>query len=77
MENQGLEVGNDKNAIDMENILSTVQVRLDKSISSFLERQEYENYSLDKFETENPQQLGFIKISNITYDRKKTRLTSI
>ena len=71
MENQGLEVGNDKNAIDMENILSTVQVRLDKSISSFLERQEYENYSLDKFETENPQQLGFIKISNITYDRKK------
>ena len=71
MENQGLEVGNDKNAKDMENVLSTVQVRLDKSISSFLERQGYENYSLDKFETENPQQLGFVKISNITYDRKK------
>ena len=71
MKNQGLEVGNDKNAMDMENALSTVQVRLDKSISSFLERQGYENYSLDKFETENPQQLGFVKISNITYDRKK------
>ena len=71
MENQGLEVGNDKNAMDVENALSTVQVRLDKSISSFLERQGYENYSLDKFETENPQQLGFVKISNITYDRKK------
>lgn len=71
MENQGLEVGNDKNAMEMENLLSTVQVRLDKSISAFLERQGYENYSLDKFETENPQELGFIKISNITYDRKK------
>ena len=71
MENQGLEVGNDKNAMDMGNVLSTVQVRLDKSISSFLERQGYENYSLDKFETESPQELGFIKILNITYDRKK------
>lgn len=71
MENQGLEVGNDKNAMDMESVLSTVQVRLDKSISAFLERQGYENYSLDKFETESPQELGFIKISNITYDRKK------
>jgi hypothetical protein len=71
MENQGLEVSNDKNVMDMENLLSTVQVRLDKSISAFLERQEYENYSLDKFEIENPQELGFIKISNITYDRKK------
>ena len=65
MKNQGLEVGNDKNAMDMENALSTVQVRLDKSISSFLERQGYENYSLDKFETESPQELGFIKILNI------------
>ena len=36
MENQGLEVGNDKNAMDMESVLSTVQVRLDKSISAFL-----------------------------------------
>jgi len=71
MKNQGLEVGNDKNAMDMENGLSTVQVRLDKSISAFLERQGYENYSLDKFETESPQELGFIKILNITYDRKK------
>lgn len=71
MENQGLEVDSDKNAMDTESVLSTVQVRLDKSISAFLERQEYENYSLDKFETENPQELGFIKISNITYDRKK------
>ena len=62
MENQGLEVGNDKNAMNMESVLSTVQVRLDKSISAFLERQGYENYSLDKFETESPQELGFIKI---------------
>ena len=69
-ENKEQAIIEDKKVIDTENI-STVQVRLDKSISAFLERQGYENYSLDKFETESPQEIGFIKISNIMYDRKK------
>lgn len=47
------------------------EIKLDKAIQNFLERKWYENYDANKTEIENSQDVDFIKISHISYDRGK------
>lgn len=47
-------------------------IKLDKAIQLFLERSGYEEYEISKLEVENNQEIEFVKINHIAYDRQKT-----
>lgn len=54
------------------NNLTIEEIKLDKIIQHFLERKNYENYNIEKVEIENNEDVDFIKISHISYDRNKS-----
>ena len=49
-----------------------IEVQLDKAIQNFLERRSYENYDVQKVDIESNEEIDFIKISHISYDRSKS-----
>ena len=49
-----------------------IEVKLDKAIENFLERRGYEQYDVEKVEIEEGQEVEFIKIQHISYDRSKS-----
>lgn len=57
----------------IENInLNTVQeIKLDKTMQNFLERRNFEYFDVKNMEVENSNDIEFIKISHISYDREK------
>lgn len=54
------------------NDINTIEIKLDKTIQNFLERRSYENYDIEKVEIETNENIEFIKISHISYDRNKS-----
>jgi len=48
------------------------EIKLDKAIQNFLERNSYEQYDIEKVDIENNKDIDFIKISHISYDRNKS-----
>ena len=48
------------------------EVKLDKAIQNFLERRSFEHYDIQKVDIETNDDMEFIKISHISYDRNKT-----
>lgn len=51
--------------------LSIQEIKLDKAIQSFLERNSYENYDIKRVDIEENIDIDFIKINHISYDRSK------
>lgn len=51
--------------------LGIQEIKLDKAIQSFLERNSYENYNIEKLDVEQNIGVDFIKINHISYDRSK------
>jgi len=49
-----------------------VEIKLNKAIQNFLERRSYEQYNIKKVEIENNEDIDFVKISHISYDRNKS-----
>ena len=49
-----------------------IEVKLDKAIQNFLERNSYEHYNIQKIDIENNENINFVKISHISYDRNKS-----
>ena len=49
-----------------------VEVKLDKAIQNFLERNNYEQYDVEKVDIENNKDIDFVKVSHISYDRNKS-----
>jgi len=52
--------------------LEVQEIKLDKAIQNFLERREYEHYDIQKLDIETNENIDFIKISHISYDRNKS-----
>lgn len=48
------------------------EIKLDNVIQNFLERKNYETYNVEKVEFEINENIEFIKISHISYDRNKS-----
>jgi len=48
------------------------EVKLDKAIQNFLERNSYEQYDIEKVDIETNEDIDFVKISHISYDRNKS-----
>ncbi len=48
------------------------EAKLDKAIQNFLERRSFENYDIQKVDIETNDNIEFVKISHISYDRNKT-----
>lgn len=48
------------------------EIELDKAIQNFLERRDFENYDIQKVDIETNEDIDFIKISHISYDRSKS-----
>lgn len=55
------------------NMLNVQEIKLDKSIQNFLERNSYENYNISTqdMDIEENKDIDFIKINHISYDRSK------
>ncbi len=53
------------------NNLNIQEIKLDKAIQNFLERNSYENYNIEKVDIEENIDIDFIKINHISYDRSK------
>ena len=55
------------------NMLNVQEIKLDKSIQNFLERNSYENYNIatQDMDIEENKDIDFIKINHISYDRSK------
>lgn len=51
--------------------LSIQEIKLDKAIQNFLERNSYENYDVRRVDIEENIDIDFIKINHISYDRSK------
>ena len=47
------------------------EIKLDKAIQNFLERNSYENYDVVKVDIEENIDIDFVKINHISYDRNK------
>ena len=54
------------------NDINTIEIKLDKTIQNFLERRSYENYDIENIEIETNENIEYIKISHISYDRNKS-----
>jgi len=52
--------------------LEIQEIKLDKSIQNFLERRYYESYDIKRVDIETNEDIDFIKISHISYDRNKS-----
>jgi DNA helicase HerA-like ATPase len=55
------------------NNLQIQEIKLDKAIQKFLERQNYEYYDIQKVDIETNEDIDFIKISHISYDRNQSQ----
>jgi len=55
------------------NDLQVQEIKLDKAIQKFLERQNYEHYDIQKVDIETNEDIDFIKISHISYDRNQSQ----
>lgn len=55
------------------NNLQVQEIKLDKAIQKFLERQNYEHYDIQKVDIETNEDIEFIKISHISYDRNQSQ----
>jgi len=55
------------------NELQVQEIKLDKAIQKFLERQDYEYYDIQKVDIETNEDIDFIKISHISYDRNQSQ----
>ncbi|MEA3374490.1 MAG: hypothetical protein U9Q62_12470, partial [Campylobacterota bacterium] len=55
-----------------DNNVSVREIQLDKAIQNFLERRAYENYDIQKVDIETNEDIDFVKISHISYDRSKS-----
>ena len=55
-----------------ETNLEIKEVKLDKAIQNFLERNNYEQYNIEKIDIETNEDIDFVKISHISYDRNKS-----
>jgi len=55
------------------NNLQVQEIKLDKTIQKFLERQNYEHYNIQKVDIETNEDIDFIKISHISYDRNQSQ----
>ncbi|WNL16888.1 helicase HerA domain-containing protein [Aliarcobacter cryaerophilus] len=55
------------------NMLNVQEIKLDKAIQNFLERNSYENYNIatQDMDIEENKDIDFIKINHISYDRSK------
>ena len=53
------------------NNLNVQEIKLDKAIQNFLERNSYENYDINRVDIEENIDIDFIKINHISYDRSK------
>ena len=53
--------------------LQVQEIKLDKAIQKFLERQDYEHYDIQKVDIETNEDIDFIKISHISYDRNQSQ----
>ena len=56
-----------------DNSVNVVEIQLDKAIQNFLERRGYEQYNVEKVEIEEGQEIEFVKIQHISYDRGKSQ----
>ena len=48
------------------------EIKLDKAVKNFLERRDYEFYNVSKLEQETNEDIEFVKVSHISYDRNKS-----
>ncbi len=53
--------------------LAIQEVKLDKMIQDFLERRNYEKYNIKKVDIETNENIEFVKISHISYDRSQSQ----
>lgn len=52
--------------------LTIQEVKLDKAIQNFLERQSYESFDIQNVDIETNQNIDFIKITHLSYDRNES-----
>ena len=55
-----------------DNDFQLEEIKLDRAIQNFLERRDYEFYNVSRLEQETNEDIEFVKISHISYDRNKS-----